>query len=106
VIETAVVGGNDLVCGLDHFGVDQTLDGVSEDVLLVNWLHGGFGDFQHDRPVWASLWLGRLRFAAIREILCGELDGFVWLVIWGVVGEDGGTVEWAVILREVQLQNG
>jgi len=103
VIETTVIGGDNFIIGLDHFGVDETLNGVTEDVGLVNWLHGRLGNFQHDRPVRAFLGLARLRFASISEVLSWELDGLVWLVVWGIVGEDGGTVEGAVILREVEL---
>jgi hypothetical protein len=102
VIETTVISGNNFIIRLDHFGVDETLNGVTEDVGLVNRLHGRLGNFQHDRPVWAFLGLARLGLASIGEVLSWELDGLVWLVVWGIVGEDGGTVEGAVILREVE----
>jgi hypothetical protein len=103
VIETTVISGNNFIIRLDHFGVDETLNGVTEDVGLVNRLHGRLGNFQHDRPVWAFLGLARLGLASIGEVLSWELDGLVWLVVWGIVGEYGGTVERAVILREVEL---
>jgi hypothetical protein len=103
VIETTVISGDNFIIRLDHFGVDETLNGVTKDVGLVNWLHGRLGNLQHDRPVWALLGLARLGFASIGEVLGWELDGLVWLVVWGIVGEDGGTVEGAIVLREVEL---
>jgi hypothetical protein len=39
VVKTAVVGRNDFVIWSDHLGVDETLDGISHDVGLVNRLH-------------------------------------------------------------------
>jgi len=103
VIETTVIGGDNFIIRFDHFGIDETLNGVTEDVGLVDWLHGRLGNLQHDRPIWAFLGLARLGFASIGEVLSWELDGLVWLVIWGIIGEDCGTVEGAVILREVEL---
>lgn len=42
VVKAAVVSRNNLVLGLDHFSVDETLDGFLEEVIVVDWLHGGF----------------------------------------------------------------
>jgi len=102
VVETAVVGGDNLVCWLKHLGVDKTLDTVAEHVLGVDWLHGRLGNLQHDGPVWTLghdllFWLG-----AVGVLHSCELDGGDWLVVWRVVGEDGGAVEWAVVLWEVE----
>jgi len=103
VIEAAVVGGNNLVFWFDHLSVDQTLDGISQNIGLVDWLLGRFRDFQHDGPVWTFLRLVRLGLAAVCKTLCCKLDRLVWLVVWGVVGEDGGAVERAVVFGEVEL---
>lgn len=105
VVEAAVVGGDDFVLGLDHFGVDEALDGILEEFLLVDRFHGGFGDFQHDGPVRAWLGGGGVSLGAVGELLGGELLGGLWLVVWGVVGEDGGAVEGAVVFWEVELLN-
>ena len=51
VVEAAVVGADDLVIGLEHFGVDETLDAVTEHVCVVDGLQRGLGDFEHDGPV-------------------------------------------------------
>ena len=103
VVELAVVGRDDLVRGLNHFGVDQTLDTVLEQVGLINRLHARLRNLQHDGPVRALLSLGTAGLAAIAQRECGELDIGLGLVVGGVVGEDGGTVEGAVVLGEVQL---
>lgn len=105
VVELAVVGRNDLVVGLDQLGVDQSLDGVLQEVLLVHGLHGRLGNLQHDGPVGALLRLARLRLAAVCQVQSWELDVLLGLVVGGVVGEDGGTVEWAVVFGEVQLED-
>lgn len=105
VVKAAVVGGDDLVGGLDHPGVDQTLDGVSEDVGLVDRLHGRLGDLQHDGPVRALLGLAGRGPAAVAEGLRGKLHGLIGLVVGGVVGEDRGSVERAVIFGEVELRH-
>lgn len=103
MVETAVVCGDNFIGGLDHFGVDQTLDGVPENVRLVDRLHGRFRDLQHDGPVWTFLRLAGCRLAAIGQVFGWEFDGFVRLVVWGVVRKDRCSVEWAVVLWEVEL---
>lgn len=102
VVEAAVVCGNDLVLRLDHIGVDETLDALLEDLLLVDRFHGRLGNLQHDGPVGASLGLGRLSLAAVGQVEGGQLLAVLGLVVRRVVGEDGGAVEGAVVLREVQ----
>lgn len=103
VVEAAVVGRDDLVGGLEHLSVDQTLDGVGQKGLLVDRLHRGLGNLQHDRPVRALLSIGALGLGAVGKLDGGELLGSLGLVVRGVVGEDGGTVEGAVVLGEVEL---
>lgn len=103
VVEAAVVGGDDLVLRPDHVGVDETLNGLGEEGVVVDGFVGGFGDFQHDGPVWTFLRSGVLGLGAIGKLLGGKLDGWLRLVVGGVVGEDGGAVEWAVVLGEVEL---
>jgi hypothetical protein len=102
VVEAAVVGGDDLITGLEHLGVDETLDRLGEESLVVNGLHGRLGNLQHDGPVGTVLSLSVLGLGAIGELESGQLLGGLGLVVRGVVGEDGGTVEGAVILGEVQ----
>lgn len=70
VVEAAVVGGDDLILGLDHLGVDETLDAVLEHVRLINRFHARLGDLQHDRPVRTLLGLSRLGLGAIGKLLC------------------------------------
>lgn len=103
VVEAAVVGGDDLVVGPEHLGVDETLDGLGQDGLLVDGLQRRLGDLQHDGPVRTLLRLGVLRLGAVGQLQSGQLLGRVGLVVGGVVGEDGRTVEGAVVLREVEL---
>lgn len=103
VVEAAVVGGDDLVFWPDHLGVDETLDGVGEEGVVVDGLVGRFGDFQHDGPVWTFLGFGAAGLGAVGNLLGGELDGGLRLVVGRVVGEDGGAVEWAIVLGEVEL---
>lgn len=103
VVELAVVGRDNLVLRLNHVGVDQTLNAVLEEVGLVNRLHTRLGNFQHDRPVRACLSLTAASLAAISEGERRKLSISLRLVVWGVVGEDGGTVKGAVVFREVEL---
>ena len=51
VVEAAVVDGDDFVLWHEHLCVDETLDAVLDEILVVDGLHGGFGDFEHDGPV-------------------------------------------------------
>ena len=102
VVEAAVVGGDDFVGGLEHFGGYETFDTVGEEVFVVDGFHGGFRDFEHDGPVGTFLGVGRGGLFAGGEVEGGEFFGFVGLVVGGVVGEDGGAVEGAVVFREVE----
>lgn len=102
VVEAAVVSADDLVGRLEHLGVDETLNAVLQHVLLVDRLHARLRNLKHDAPVWALSDSVRLWLAAISELDGRELDGSDRLVVWGVVGEDGGAVEWAVVLGEVE----
>ena len=103
VVEATVVGGHDLIGGLQHLSVDETLDRLSQKSLVVDRLHRRLGNLQHDGPVRTFLGLGALGLGAIRELQSGQLLGALGLVVGGVVGEDGGTVEGAVVLGEVEL---
>ena len=103
VVEAAVVGGHNLITGAEHLSVDETLDGVGQESLVVDRLHGRLGNFQHDRPVGTLLGVSALRLGAVGQLNGRQLLGGLGLVVGGVVGEDGGTVEGAVVLREVQL---
>jgi len=101
VVEAAVVGGDNLVTGLQHLGVDETLDGVLEKLLVVNGLHGRLGDLQHDGPVGALLGLGGGGLRAVSQLESGQLLRLLRLVVGGVVGEDCCAIKWAIILGEV-----
>jgi len=102
VVEAAVVGRDNLVIGLEHVGVDQTLDGVGQELVVVDGLHGRLGNLQHDGPVGTLLSLSTLGLGAISQLDGGKLLRGLGLVVGGVVGEDGGTVEGAVVFGEVQ----
>lgn len=102
VVESTVVGGDDLVLGLDHLGVDKTLDAVLEEVLNIDRLHGRLRNLEHDGPVRTLLSLGRSSLLTVGKVESRKLGVLLRLVVGGVVGEDGGTVEGAVVLREVQ----
>ena len=103
VVEAAVVGAHDLVGGLEHFRVDEAADAVCEHVGVVDGLHRGFGHFEHDGPVGARLWGFEFGGFAGCELEGGEFLGGLGAVVGGVVGEDGGAVEWAVVFGEIQL---
>lgn len=102
VVEAAVVGAHDLVAGQHHLRVHQALDAVGEHALLVHGLHARLGDLEHDTPVGAFLGLRGGGLAAVGELEGGQLLAGLGLVVGGVVGEDGGAVEGAVVLGEVQ----
>ena len=102
VVEAAVVGGDDFITRLEHLGVDETLDRIGEESLAVNGLHRRLGNLEHDGPVRTLLRLGVLGLGAVGELESGQLLGGLGLVVGGVVGEDGGTVEGTVVLGEVQ----
>ena len=102
VVEAAVVGRDDLIGGFEHVGVEEALDGVFEEGGGVNGFEARFRDFDHDGPVWARLRGGIIRFRAVGELLCGEFDVVGGLVVRGVVAEDGGAVEGAVVFGEVE----
>lgn len=102
VVEATVVCGDDLVGGLQHLGVDETLDGFGKECFVVDGLHGGLRDLQHDRPVRTLLSFVALGLGAVSQLEGRKLLGSLRLVVRRVVGEDGGTVEGAVVLREVQ----
>ena len=102
VVVAAVVGADNLVRGRHHLGVDKTLDAVGEHGLVVDGLHRGLGNLEHDAPVGTLLGLGGGRLAAIGELESGQLYAGLGLVVRRVVGEDGGAVEGAVVLGEVQ----
>ena len=103
VVEATVVGGNDLILGKDHLGVDQSLDALLQEGLLVNRLHARLGNLKHDRPVGTGLGLTRRRLRTVCVVQGGQLDVILRLVVRRVVGEDGGAVEGAVVLGEVEL---
>ncbi len=101
--ELAVVGRDDLVISVDEVGVDASLDGLGKDLLRINGLEVRLGNLHHERPV-RSL-LGLLRGSAlggVSVLQSRELDVSLGAVVWRVVGEDGSTVEGAVILGEVE----
>lgn len=102
VVEAAVVGGDNLVTRTEHLGVDQTLDGVGQESVVVDGLHRRLRHFQHDGPVGTLPGLAVLGLRAVRQLDGGQLLRALRLVVGGVVGEDGGPVEGAVVLGEVQ----
>lgn len=103
VVEAAVVGGDDLVGWLEQLGVDESLDGLSQDGLHVDGLHRRLGNLKHKRPVRALLGFLALGLGAISQLQSRQLLRGIRLVVGRVVGEDGGTVEGAVVLGEVEL---
>ena len=105
VVKAAVVGGDNLIAGLEHLGVDETLDGLGKKGVNVDGLHRGLGNLQHDGPVGTFLGLSVLGLGAVRKLQGGKLLGGVGLVVRGVVGEDSGAVEGAVVLGEVELHD-
>lgn len=96
-----MVGRNDFVLGREKTSVDHTLNRLGEKFLLVDRLLSRLRDFEHERPVRS----GTSRFSVDggRKGRVGSLDsleGDVLLraVVRRVVGEDGSTVEGAVVL--------
>lgn len=102
MVESTVVSRDNLVLGLDHLGVNETLDAILEEVLNIDRFHGRLGNLQHDRPVRSLLSLRSRRFLTIGKVKRGELGILLRLVVGGVVGEDSGTVEGTVVLGEIQ----
>ena len=102
VVEAAVVGGDDLVGGTQHLRVHESLDALLKQGVVVDRLHGGLGDFQHDGPVRAFAGVGRLGLGAVGDLDSREFLGGLRLVVGGVVGEDGRAVEGAVVFGEVE----
>ena len=87
---------------MEHFCGYETFDTVGEEVFVVDRLHRGFRDFEHDGPVGTFLGVGCGGLFAGGEVERGEFFGVGGLVIGGVVGENGGAVEGAVVFREVE----
>lgn len=103
MVEAAVVGRDDLIGRPQHFGVEEAADAVAEHVGRVDGFERRFRHFEHDRPVGAFLRRGVGRGGAVGEVEGRELFGRGRLVVRGVVGEDGGAVEGAVVFGEVEL---
>lgn len=55
VVEASVVYGDDFVGRFEHFGVYEAGDTICEKTIVIDWFEGGFGDFEHDTPVWTLL---------------------------------------------------
>ena len=102
VVEAAVICADNLIIRLEHLSVDQTLDTLGKHGIVIHRLHAGLGYLEHDRPVWPGLLLSAARLATISELHCLELDVISGLVEGRVVGENGGTVEGAVRLWEIE----
>lgn len=102
VVEAAVVGTDDLIVGLEHGRVEEAGDAIFEDAGLVYGFEAGFRNFEHDGPIGSLFRFGGGGLGAVGELLGGEFDGGLGLVVGGVVGEDGGAVEGAVVFREVK----
>lgn len=64
MVEAAVVGGDEVVGGAEHVGVDEAADGGLEDGVAVDGFEAGFGDFDHDGPVGARFGVGAGGFGA------------------------------------------
>lgn len=103
MIKLAVICRNNLILGLDHVGVDKTLNAIPQDIGLIYRLHAGLRNFQHDGPVWAFFRFTTRRLLAISEGKGGQLDVGLGLIVRRIVGENGGSVERAVVFREVKL---
>ena len=67
--ESAVVSRDNLIVGLEHLGVDETMDGFLHNGLKVNRLVRGLGDLQHDGPVRTGLGLIAGRLGTIGKLL-------------------------------------
>jgi hypothetical protein len=48
MVEAAVVSADDFVSFFEHFGVDEALYALFEEVFRVDGFHAGFRDFEHD----------------------------------------------------------
>ena len=73
VVEAAVVGRYNLVVGLKHVSVDETLNGILEKCVVVDGFLGGFGDLKHDGPV--GTWLRGGGLALGWPLTVCELNG-------------------------------
>ena len=106
VVEAAVVGGDDLVGGLQHFGVDEAADAVFQESFVVDRFQRGFGDFEHYGPIRAGFGGGAGLLLAGGKLEGGEVGFGGRLVVGRVVGKDGSAVEGAVVFGEVELELG
>ncbi len=102
VIEAAVVGGDNLVGWAEHFGVEEPFDAVAEHVVVVDRLHAGFGNLEHDGPVGAFLRGGGRGRGAVGELHGRKLLGGWRLIVRRVIREYGGAVEGAVVFGEIE----
>ena len=105
MVELPVVDGYDLILGLAHGGVDETLDAVCNEGVCVDRLLVRLGNLQHDRPVGPlslGLAINTLAQRRVSSLHSAQLDVLGRAVVGRVVGEDGCTVEGRVGLGEVE----
>ena len=101
--EFTVINADDfIVCG-EEVCVDGSLDGVGDEVWLVNGFQARFGDFKHERPVGAFFCRCGVGFVAVCELQGWEASVRLGLVVGGVIREDGRSIEWAIGFGEVEL---
>ena len=98
-----MVDADDFIVLGEEVCVDGSPDGVGDKVWLVDGFQAGFGDFEHERPVWAFFCSCGVGFVAVCELEGCEAGVCLRLVVGGVIGEDGRSVEWAIGFGEVEL---
>ena len=101
VVELAVIGGDNLILGLDHIRVDKPLDAICQECRFVDGLHGRLGNLQHDGPVGALFGIGRRGFAAVGQLKSRQFLVGLGLIVRRIIREDCSAVERAVVLGEV-----
>jgi hypothetical protein len=103
VREFTMVNTHNFIVREEESGVYRASDSVGDEGGFVDGFHGGFGDFKHEGPVGAFFGRGGGGFVAVGELEGGETGGGLGLVVGGVVGENGSSVEGTVGFGEVEL---
>ena len=101
--EFTVIDADDFIVRGEEVCVDGSLDGVRDEVWLVDGFQAGLGDFKHERPVGAFFCSCGVGFVAVCELEGWEAGVGLGLVVGGVIREDGRSIEWAIGFGEVEL---
>lgn len=66
--EFTVINGDDFVFWEKEGSVNGAFDGVGDESRFCDGFHRGFGDFEHQGPVWTFFGVGGGGFGAVGEL--------------------------------------